>query len=57
MASLYAQVRDGALAVQFLQRAAAADDIDMTDLASDPEFEFLWHDPQFEEVIAPAKSA
>jgi len=52
LASLYAQVRDDSLALDFLQKAADTEDVDLTDLASDPEFEFLWHHPKFEKIVA-----
>ncbi len=53
MATLYAQVRDRFLALDFLQKAANTKDIDLSDLGSNPEFEFLWHDPEFEKIIYP----
>jgi len=52
MATLYAQVRDAALTLDFLQKAANTADIDLSDLASDPEFEFLWHNPKFEKIVS-----
>jgi Tfp pilus assembly protein PilF len=52
LATLYAQVRDPSLALDFLQKAADTEDIDLSDLAGDPEFEFLWHDPKFEEIVS-----
>ncbi len=53
MATLYAQVRDPALALEFLQKAAKTDEIDLSDRASDPEFEILWHDPRFQKLVSP----
>jgi tetratricopeptide (TPR) repeat protein len=52
LATLYAQVRDRSLALDFLQKVADTEDIDLSDLASDPEFEFLWHDPKFEKLVS-----
>lgn len=52
MATLYAQVKDPSFAVDFLQKAADTKDIDLSDLASDPEFEFLWHHPKFEKIVS-----
>ena len=52
MAMLYAQVGDSALALDFLQKAAETEDIDLSDLACDPEFEFLWHEPRFAEIVS-----
>ncbi len=52
LATLYAQVRDPALALDFLQKVADTEDIDLSDLASDPEFEFLWHNPKFEKIVS-----
>src|SRR5207245_200587 len=51
LATLYAQVRDSSLALDFLQKAADTEDVDLSDLACDPEFEFLWHDPKFEKIV------
>lgn len=53
MAALYAQVRDPSLTLDFLQKAADTQDVDISDLASDPQFEFLWHDPKFEKLVSP----
>lgn len=53
LATLYAQVKDPALALDFLQKAADTQDVDLSDLASDPEFEDLWHHPQFEKIVSP----
>ncbi len=52
LATLYAQVRDPAFALDYLQKAADTDDVDLSDLKSDPEFEFLWHDKRFEKIVA-----
>jgi hypothetical protein len=52
MATLYAQVRDPSLTLEYLQKAAATEDVDLTDLSSDPEFEFLWHDAEFERIVS-----
>jgi tetratricopeptide (TPR) repeat protein len=52
LATLYAQVRDPSLALDFLQKAADTEDVDLSDLACDPEFEFLWHHPQFERLVS-----
>jgi tetratricopeptide (TPR) repeat protein len=52
LATLYAQVRDSSLALDFLQKAADTDDVDLSNLAYDVEFEFLWHDPRFEKLVA-----
>jgi predicted Zn-dependent protease len=53
LATLYAQVRDPALALDYLQKAADTEDVDLADLAGDPEFEALWHHPKFEEIVSP----
>jgi tetratricopeptide (TPR) repeat protein len=53
LASLYAQVKDSSLALSYLQKAADTEDIDLSDLAADPEFEFLWHEPKFKKIVAP----
>jgi tetratricopeptide (TPR) repeat protein len=52
LAALYAQVKDPALALDYLQKAADTEDIDLSDLASDPEFELLWHHPKFEKIVS-----
>jgi len=52
MATLYAQVRDSSLALDYLQKAAETDDIDLSDIASAPEFEFLWQDPRFKRIAS-----
>ncbi len=51
MASLYANVRDRDLALDYLRKLSQAGTIDVSDLAFAPEFEFLWHDPQFEQIV------
>jgi tetratricopeptide (TPR) repeat protein len=51
MATVYIHVRDRELALKYLRQAAALAELDLAELASDPEFEFLWHDPEFQEVI------
>jgi len=38
--------------LDYLRRVAQTGDIDLADLASDPEFEFLWHDREFEEIVS-----
>jgi tetratricopeptide (TPR) repeat protein len=53
LATLYAQVRDSSLALDFLQKAARTEDIDLSDLAGAPDFAFLWHDPRFEKLVSP----
>ncbi len=53
MATLYAHVRDSSLTLHYLDKAAETEDIDLSDLLSDPEFEFLWHDPKFERIVSP----
>jgi Tfp pilus assembly protein PilF len=52
MATLYAHVRGHDLVLDYLRRVAQTGDIDLADLASDPEFEFLWHDREFEEIVS-----
>jgi len=52
LATLYVHVQDQALALKYLRRAAETRDVDLSDLASDPEFELLWHDSEFEQVIS-----
>jgi tetratricopeptide (TPR) repeat protein len=52
MATLYAHVRGRDLALDYLRKAADTGDIDLSDLASDPEFEFLWHDAEFERIVS-----
>ncbi len=52
LAALYTQVGDRALALEFLQKAAATGNVDLADLSSDPEFEFLWREPTFEKMIS-----
>lgn len=52
MASLYAQVRDPSFTLDYLQKAADTGDIDLSDLASDLEYEFLWHHPTFENIVS-----
>jgi tetratricopeptide (TPR) repeat protein len=53
LATLYAQVRDPSLALDFLQKVADTEDVELSDLACDPEFEFLWHHPRFEKIVTP----
>ncbi len=53
LATLYAQVRATSDALAFLQKVAATEEIDLSDLASDPEFECLWDDPKFEKIVSP----
>lgn len=52
MATLYAHVRDRGLTLEYLKKVLKTDDIDISDLHSDPEFEFLWSDKEFEEIVA-----
>ncbi|MCI0639094.1 MAG: hypothetical protein L0Y72_31695 [Gemmataceae bacterium] len=52
MATLYAQVRDKALALEYLKKVVDADQIDISELERDPEFEFLWSDREFERIVA-----
>ena len=52
LASLYAQVKDPSLALRYLKRAADTEEVDLSDVASDPEFEFLWDDPTFEQLVS-----
>jgi tetratricopeptide (TPR) repeat protein len=52
MATLYAQVRDASLTLDFLEKAARTHDVDLADLASDPQFEFLWNNPKFEKIVS-----
>lgn len=54
LASLYTQVRDSSLALKYLQKAADTEDVDLSDLESDPEFELLWHEPKFKKIVAPS---
>jgi tetratricopeptide (TPR) repeat protein len=51
MATLYAQVRGRDLALDYLKKAAQTKDVDLSDLDSDPEFEFLWHDKEFTKIV------
>ncbi|MBI3411035.1 MAG: tetratricopeptide repeat protein [Planctomycetes bacterium] len=53
MASVYAQLRDRILTLSYLNKAAATKDIDLTDLQWDPEYEFLWNDSEFTDLVAP----
>jgi tetratricopeptide (TPR) repeat protein len=52
MANVYAQVHDPALTLEYLKKAAATDDLDLADLASDPQFDFLWHHPTFKRIVS-----
>ncbi len=52
MANLFAHWRDRSSTLQYLKRVAAIADMDMTDLADDPVFEFLWPDSTFKRLIA-----
>lgn len=52
LATLYAQVRDLGLALQYLKKAAKAGDVDLSDLALDPDYEFLWHNREFEKIVS-----
>ena len=52
LALLYAQVRDSSLALRYLKQAADTGEADLSDVASDPEFEFLWNDPTFERIVS-----
>jgi tetratricopeptide (TPR) repeat protein len=52
MASLYAQVQDASMALDYLQKTADTQEIDLTGLGSNPEFEFLWHDRKFEKIVS-----
>ena len=40
------------MTLSYLQKAADAEDVDLSDLATDLEFEFLWHDPIFEKIVS-----
>jgi tetratricopeptide (TPR) repeat protein len=53
LATLYAEVRDPSCSLDYLQRVADTEDIDLSDLASDPKFEFLWRHPRFEKIVSP----
>lgn len=52
LATLYAQVRDAPIALSFLEKAADTDDVDLSEIASAPEFEFLWSEPRFKKLVA-----
>jgi tetratricopeptide (TPR) repeat protein len=52
LASLYAQVKDPSLALGYLKQAVETEEVDLSDVASDPEFEFLWDDPTFEQLVS-----
>jgi tetratricopeptide (TPR) repeat protein len=52
LATLYAQVGDASFALDFLQKAADTEELDLSDLASDAEFELLWGNPRFENIVA-----
>lgn len=52
MATVYAHVRDRSLTLQYLRKVIDTRDLDVSDLESDPEFEFLWHDKEFEQMVA-----
>lgn len=56
MATLYVHVQDKSLALKYLGRAAETNDLDLSDLASDPEFELLWPDPEFGRLTSAGKS-
>ena len=56
MATLYAQVQDRSLTLDYLEKTANTQDIDLSDLAYDPQFEFLWHDSKFEKIVAGRKN-
>jgi tetratricopeptide (TPR) repeat protein len=53
LATLYVQVRDRSFALDYLQKAADTEDVDLADIASDPQFESLWHDPRFKKIVSP----
>jgi tetratricopeptide (TPR) repeat protein len=52
LATIYVQVRDPGLALEYLKKAAKTGDVDLSDLASDPEYEFLWHNREFERIVS-----
>ena len=43
---------DPSFTLDYLEKTNAAEDVDLSGLASAPEFEFLWHHPKFEKIVA-----
>jgi tetratricopeptide (TPR) repeat protein len=52
MATANAHMRNSTAALEFLRRAAETTELDLSDLDSDPAFHFLWHSPEFEQIIS-----
>jgi tetratricopeptide (TPR) repeat protein len=52
MATANAHMRNGDGALAFLRRAAETNELDLSDLDSDPAFHFLWRSPEFERIVA-----
>ncbi|HBI41563.1 MAG TPA: hypothetical protein DDY78_01740 [Planctomycetales bacterium] len=52
MATTNAHMRNSAAALEFLRRAVATNELDLSDLDSDPAFHFLWHNREFEEIVS-----
>ncbi len=52
LATANAHMRNDAAALELLRRAAETDEVDLSDLDSDPAFQFLWHIPEFEAIIS-----
>ena len=53
LATLYVQVKDPSFALDYLQKAAETEDVELADIASDPQFESLWHDSRFKMIVSP----
>jgi tetratricopeptide (TPR) repeat protein len=52
MATTNAHMRNRDAALAFLRRAAETNELDLSDLDSDPAFHFLWHSPEFEQIVS-----
>lgn len=54
MATLNASMDEPEGALKYLQKTAATNDLDLSNLADDPVFEKLWNNPQFERLVQSA---
>jgi len=52
MATANAHMRNREAALGYLRRAAETNELDLSDLTSDPAFQFVWGDREFEEIVS-----
>lgn len=51
MATLHASMDEPDESLRYLQKTAATEDLDLSNLADDPVFEHLWNNPRFEKLV------